>query len=238
MKLLKGNGHKYLREKFIMSLSSFRVSHKMVSLGYVDLYLLKEQLLLFLKFNSSWSEGIDYIYDDSVLWKGIYELATEIWLKGSSDVVIFINVVELSNHAVFHLEFLKWIFWQGYYSFSQKLKHIVRLPFAITAYGMYILIYSYFISIGICLSCTYSTMQQQEGILFTMWQRGNVFKCQLFIFENLKTLELLLYWKVCFHVRNCGNATCHRLETPHQYSFNLYSPKVLSQVLLWMKFES
>ncbi|KAH9652715.1 protein FIP1 [Citrus sinensis] len=37
--------------------------------------------------------------------------------------------------TVFHLEFLKWIFWQGYYSFSQKLKHIVRLPFAITAYG-------------------------------------------------------------------------------------------------------
>lgn len=61
-----------------MSLSSFRVSHKMVSLGYVDLYLLKEQLLLFLKFNSFWSEGMDYIYDDSVLWKGIYELATEI----------------------------------------------------------------------------------------------------------------------------------------------------------------
>lgn len=50
----------------------------MVSLGYVDLYLLKEQLLLFLKFNSFWSEGMDYIYDDSVLWKGIYELATEI----------------------------------------------------------------------------------------------------------------------------------------------------------------
>ncbi|KAH9804637.1 protein FIP1 [Citrus sinensis] len=37
--------------------------------------------------------------------------------------------------TVFHLELLKWIFWQGYYSFSQKLKHIVRLPFAITAYG-------------------------------------------------------------------------------------------------------
>lgn len=27
---------------------------------------------------------------------------------------------------------------QGYYSFSQKLKFIVRIPFAITAYGMYL----------------------------------------------------------------------------------------------------
>lgn len=35
-------------------------------------------------------------------------------------------------------------FWQGYYSFSQKLKHIVRLPFAITAYGMYTCMFPFF----------------------------------------------------------------------------------------------
>ncbi|KAK3213402.1 hypothetical protein Dsin_018108 [Dipteronia sinensis] len=48
----------------------------------------------------------------------------------------FVIQVQKIRLQFLFLEFLKCnCVFQGYYSFSQKLKHIVRLPFAITAYG-------------------------------------------------------------------------------------------------------
>lgn len=32
---------------------------------------------------------------------------------------------------------------QGYYLFSQKMKHIIRLPFAIIAYGMLVPVFEF-----------------------------------------------------------------------------------------------
>ncbi|KAB5514134.1 hypothetical protein DKX38_028040 [Salix brachista] len=50
----------------------------------------------------------------------------------SCDVVLLILTGILQQYFVSQVQKIRL---QGYYSFSQKLKHIVRLPFAITAYG-------------------------------------------------------------------------------------------------------
>ncbi|XP_038698496.1 protein FIP1-like isoform X1 [Tripterygium wilfordii] len=50
----------------------------------------------------------------------------------SCDVLLFILTGIFQQHLVYQVEKIRL---QGYYSFSQKLNHIVRLPFAITAYG-------------------------------------------------------------------------------------------------------
>lgn len=50
----------------------------------------------------------------------------------SCDVVLLIVTGIFQQYHVYQVQKIRL---QGYYSFSQKLKHIVRLPFAITAYG-------------------------------------------------------------------------------------------------------
>ncbi|XVF88900.1 hypothetical protein PTKIN_Ptkin19aG0087600 [Pterospermum kingtungense] len=50
----------------------------------------------------------------------------------SCDVVLLIVTGIFQQYLVYQVQKIRL---QGYYSFSQKLKHIVRLPFAITAYG-------------------------------------------------------------------------------------------------------
>ncbi|KAM7276348.1 hypothetical protein ACFE04_018214 [Oxalis oulophora] len=50
----------------------------------------------------------------------------------SIDVLLMIVTGIFQQYLVYQVQKIRL---QGYYSFSQKLKHIVRLPFAITAYG-------------------------------------------------------------------------------------------------------
>ncbi|KAF5743103.1 hypothetical protein HS088_TW09G01168 [Tripterygium wilfordii] len=50
----------------------------------------------------------------------------------SCDVLLLIVTGIFQQYLVYQVQKIRL---QGYYSFSQKLKHIVRLPFAITAYG-------------------------------------------------------------------------------------------------------
>ncbi|XP_038993820.1 protein FIP1-like isoform X2 [Hibiscus syriacus] len=50
----------------------------------------------------------------------------------SCDVVLLVVTGIFQQYHVYQIQKIRL---QGYYSFSQKLKHIVRLPFAITAYG-------------------------------------------------------------------------------------------------------
>ncbi|CAI0627865.1 unnamed protein product [Linum tenue] len=52
----------------------------------------------------------------------------------SCDVVLLVLTGIFQQYFVSQVQKIRL---QGYYSFSQKLKHIVRLPFAITAYGKY-----------------------------------------------------------------------------------------------------
>ncbi|XP_050220486.1 protein FIP1 [Mercurialis annua] len=53
-------------------------------------------------------------------------------LLSSCDVALLIVTGTFQQYFVSQVQKIRL---QGYYSFSQKLKHIVRLPFAITAYG-------------------------------------------------------------------------------------------------------
>ncbi|XP_022147717.1 uncharacterized protein LOC111016583 [Momordica charantia] len=50
----------------------------------------------------------------------------------SCDVVLLMLTGIFQQYLVYQVQKIRL---QGYYSFSQKLKHIVRLPFAVTAYG-------------------------------------------------------------------------------------------------------
>ncbi|XP_044470946.1 protein FIP1 isoform X1 [Mangifera indica] len=50
----------------------------------------------------------------------------------SCDVILLVVTGMFQQYFVYQVQKIRL---QGYYSFSQKLKHIVRLPFAITAYG-------------------------------------------------------------------------------------------------------
>ncbi|XP_031267884.1 protein FIP1-like [Pistacia vera] len=50
----------------------------------------------------------------------------------SCDVILLVVTGIFQQYFVYQVQKIRL---QGYYSFSQKLKHIVRLPFAITAYG-------------------------------------------------------------------------------------------------------
>ncbi|KAL4340148.1 hypothetical protein GQ457_08G003420 [Hibiscus cannabinus] len=50
----------------------------------------------------------------------------------SCDVVLLVVTGIFQQYHVYQVQKIRL---QGYYSFSQKLKHIVRIPFAITAYG-------------------------------------------------------------------------------------------------------
>ncbi|XP_021276582.1 uncharacterized protein LOC110410950 [Herrania umbratica] len=66
----------------------------------------------------------------------------------SCDVVLLIVTGIFQQYLVYQVQKIRL---QGYYSFSQKLKHIVRLPFAITAYGtaamMLVMVWKTYISI-------------------------------------------------------------------------------------------
>ncbi|OMO67167.1 hypothetical protein CCACVL1_20725 [Corchorus capsularis] len=66
----------------------------------------------------------------------------------SCDVILLIVTGIFQQYLVYQVQKIRL---QGYYSFSQKLKHIVRLPFAITAYGtaamMLVMVWKSYISI-------------------------------------------------------------------------------------------
>lgn len=69
---------------------------------------------------------------------------------------------------------------QGYYSFSQKLKHVVRLPFAIMAYGNFNATFALILNISISKltpfcsrNCIYAAFHGLE----TICQRSSHFNC-------------------------------------------------------------
>nr|ACU18202.1 unknown [Glycine max] len=55
----------------------------------------------------------------------------------SCDVLLLLLTGIFQQYLVYQVQKIRL---QGYYSFSQKLKFIVRIPFAITAYGMYFIV--------------------------------------------------------------------------------------------------
>lgn len=96
---------------------------------------------------------------------------------------------------------------QGYYSFSQKLKHIVRLPFAATSYGMPVCVWV------VSLVCFSPSVLKYVYLLFFCCY----FLPELFIISIIIWIWFLIY---CLNVRNCCNVTCHGLETPHQFPYS------------------
>ncbi|XP_038698497.1 protein FIP1-like isoform X2 [Tripterygium wilfordii] len=115
----------------------------------------------------------------------------------SCDVLLFILTGIFQQHLVYQVEKIRL---QGYYSFSQKLNHIVRLPFAITAYG-YVHQYNSLDSQPDVLKSLYSPLQPSSSLEVLRYNDGGrlsdqqigLLQCQRknlhFLSENILQLQ-------------------------------------------------
>lgn len=139
---------------------------------------------------------------------------------------------------------------QGYYTFSQKLKHVVRLPFAISAYGILPTIRFSFVSTTIF--CDYlwygkglnafwlvslfvdmfkNRVETLTVTKFVPWLNFTLFRVILWPFDILSWL----IWHLQYISRDRCNASCDSMEAPNPHSFYFCFATVSSSLFaLWV----